>query len=102
MARILKLDELKKGMIVWLQESHIVEPHVTGIVNVKKGVNYFDQKCMKIDFDMPFAHCFTFLPPGDNYDDYGNTWLCWNEKPSKKEMRAAMENWDSFDIYEED
>ena len=101
MARILKLDELKKGMVVWLQRSHIVQPHVVEVVSVKKGENYFEQQCMKVDFSEPHSRCFTFLPPGDDYDDYGNTWLYWDKKPSKKEMRV-MENWDSFDIYEED
>jgi hypothetical protein len=55
---------------------------------------------MEIDFSEPHSRCFTFLPPGSDYDDYGNTWLCWDTKPLKKEMRI-MENWDSFDIYEE-
>ena len=102
MARILKLSELKPHMIVWLQESHTVQPHVTEIVSVKKGINYFDQKCMEVNFSIPFTRLFTFLPPGNHYDDYGSTWLCWDKKPSKKEMREAMENWDSYDIYEED
>lgn len=56
---------------------------------------------MEVDFSEPHSRCFTFLPPGDDYDDYGNTWLCWDKKPSKKEMRV-MEDWDSFDIYEEE
>ena len=100
MARILKLKELKTGMVVWLQRSHIVQPHVVEIVSVKKGENYFNQKCMEVDFSEPHSRCFTFLPPGDNYDDYGNTWLCWDMKPLKKEMRV-MENWDQVNIYEE-
>ena len=101
MARILNLNELKPHMVVWLQESHMESPHVTEIVSVRKGINYFDQKCMEVDFTEPHSRCFTFLPPGDDYDDYGNTWLCWDNKPSKKEMRKAMENWDSYDRYEE-
>lgn len=101
MARILKLSELKPHMVVWLQESHMESPHITEIVSIKKGENYFDQKCMEVDFSIPFTRLFTFLPPGDDYDDYGNTWLCWDSKPSKKEMRKAMENWDSYDRYEE-
>ena len=92
MARILKLKELKPGMVVWLQEGHLVEPHVTEIVSIKKGENYFDQKCMEVNFSIPFTRLFTFLPPGDDYDDYGNTWLCWDTKPTKKEMRA-LEDW---------
>lgn len=101
MARILQLDELKTGMVVWLQESHLVQPHVAEIISIKKGENYFGQKCMEVNFSIPFTRLFTFLPPGDHYDDYGNTWLCWDKKPSKKEMRV-MENWDSFGIYEEE
>ena len=49
-ARILKLSELKVGMIVWLQRSHIVEPHIVEITSVRKGENYFGQKCMEVDF----------------------------------------------------
>lgn len=93
MARILKLSELKPNMVVWLQESHMESPHVTEIVSIKKGENYFDQKCMEVNFSIPFTRLFTFLPPGDDYDDYGNTWFCWDEKPSKKEMRT-MEAWE--------
>lgn len=101
MARIMKLDELKIGMVVWLQRSHIVRLHVVEIVSIKKGENYFNQECIEVDFSEPHSRCFTFFPPGDHYDDYGNTWLCWDKKPSKKEMRV-MEGWDSFDVYEED
>ena len=66
-ARILKLDELKVRMVVWLQRSHIVEPHVVEIVSVKKGINYFDQKCMEVKFSEPWSSCFTFLPPGQEW-----------------------------------
>ena len=62
MARILKLKELKTGMVVWLQESHLVEPHVAEIISIKKGENYFDQKCMEVNFSIPFTRLFTFLP----------------------------------------
>lgn len=91
-ARILSLNELHSGMVVWLQRSHVVEPHVVEIVSVKKGENYFDQKCMEINFSEPWSKCFTFLPPGQDYDDYGGTWVCWNKKPTKKEMEA-LEDW---------
>lgn len=87
MARILKLNELKKGMVVWLQRSHIIQPHVVEIVSVKKGENYFNQKCMEIDFSEPHSRCFTFLPPGDDYDDYGNTWLCWDKSRRRKKCK---------------
>ena len=46
-ARILKLKELTPGKIVWLQRSHIVEPHIVEITSVRKGENYFGQKCSR-------------------------------------------------------
>lgn len=92
-ARILKLEELKPGKIVWLQRSHIVEPHVVEITSVKKGENYFGKKYMEVDFSEPWSRCFTFLPSGQNYDDYKNAWLCWDAKPTKQQMKI-MENWD--------
>lgn len=91
--RVLSLDELHKGMIIWLQRAHIVEPHVVEIIDVKKGENYFNQKCMEINFSEPRSRCFTFLPPGQDYEDYGNTWVCWNEKPTKEQMKQ-LEDWD--------
>ena len=42
MARILKLNELKPHMVIWLQRSHIVQPHVVEIVSINKGENYFN------------------------------------------------------------
>ena len=92
-ARILKLEELKPEKIVWLQRSHIIEPHIVEITSVRKGENYFGQKCMEVDFSEPWSRCFTFLPPGQNYDDYKNTWLCWDAKPTKQQMKI-MGNWD--------
>ena len=59
-ARILKLKELTPGKIVWLQRSHIVEPHIVEITSVRKGENYFGQKCMEVDFSEPWSRCFTF------------------------------------------
>lgn len=92
-ARILKLKELKPGKIVWLQRSHIVEPHIVEITSVRKGENYFGQKCMEVNFSEPWSRCFTFLPPGQDYNDYKNTWICWDAKPTKQQMKI-MENWD--------
>ena len=92
-ARILELEELKSGKIVWLQRSHIIEPHIVEITSVRKGENYFGQKCMEVNFSEPWSSCFTFLPPGQDYDDYKNDWLCWDAKPTKQQMKI-MENWD--------
>ena len=87
-ARVLKLNELKEDKLVWLERSNHISVHPVKITDVKIGENYFNQKCLKIDFSEPWSEQFTFIPPGDDYHDYGISWQCWTEEPTKKERNT--------------
>lgn len=81
--RLLGIDELKEGDVVWLESDDHKDVNVVEVAVIEKYDGY-----LSVDFSESFAHFESTIPPGDDYEDYGVSWRCWTSRPTEEQREA--------------